>query len=57
MDKLDYGFYLPLCFDGLAETEHPYKTYARQAVSDLLSAGGNKIAPIIPQLILPLKRK
>ncbi|XP_073844671.1 parkin coregulated gene protein homolog [Musca autumnalis] len=55
IDKLDYSLYLPLFFDGLCETEHPYKTYARQGVSDLLLAGGDKIAPVIPQLILPLK--
>ncbi|KAL9919600.1 parkin coregulated gene protein homolog [Glossina fuscipes fuscipes] len=55
IDKLDYNFYLPLFFDGLSETEHPYPTYARQGVYDLLIAGGEKIPPTIPQLILPLK--
>ncbi|KAI8123892.1 Parkin coregulated gene protein like protein [Lucilia cuprina] len=55
IDKLDYSLYLPLFFDGLCETEHPYKTYARQGVSDLLIAGGEKVAAVIPQLILPLK--
>uniref|UniRef100_A0A1B0G7S3 Parkin coregulated gene protein homolog n=1 Tax=Glossina morsitans morsitans TaxID=37546 RepID=A0A1B0G7S3_GLOMM len=55
IDKLDYNFYLPLFFDGLSETEHPYKTYARQGVYDLLIAGGEKIHSAIPQLILPLK--
>ncbi|EDW60335.1 parkin coregulated gene protein homolog [Drosophila virilis] len=55
IDKLDYSLYLPLFFDGLAEPKHPYKTYARQGVSDLLLAGGDKIHPVVPQLILPLK--
>ncbi|XP_037954518.1 parkin coregulated gene protein homolog [Teleopsis dalmanni] len=55
IDKLDYSLYLPLFFDGLSETQHPYKTYARQGVSDLLVAGGGKIQSVIPQLILPLK--
>ncbi|XP_026840725.1 parkin coregulated gene protein homolog [Drosophila persimilis] len=55
IDKLDYSLYLPLFFDGLAETKHPYKTYARQGVTDLLLAGGEKIHTVIPQLILPLK--
>ncbi|XP_023300095.2 parkin coregulated gene protein homolog isoform X1 [Lucilia cuprina] len=55
IDKLDYSLYLPLFFDGLCETEHPYKTYARQGVSDLLIAGGEKVPAVIPQLILPLK--
>ncbi|KAL7018253.1 hypothetical protein ACKWTF_010692 [Chironomus riparius] len=55
IDKLDYTLYLPLFFDGLSETQHPYKTFARQGVQDLLSNGGDKIFPIIPQLIIPIK--
>uniref|UniRef100_A0A182Q7I7 Uncharacterized protein n=1 Tax=Anopheles farauti TaxID=69004 RepID=A0A182Q7I7_9DIPT len=55
IDKLDYGLYLPLFFDGLSETRHPYKTYARQGVQDLLAHGGDKIYPVIPQLIIPIK--
>lgn len=54
-DKLDFNLYLPLFFDGLSETEHPYKTYARQGVRDLIHAGGDKIYPVIPQLIIPIK--
>ena len=55
IEKLDYSLYLPLFFDGLSETKHPYKTFARQGVEDLLSNGGDKIYPIIPQLIIPIK--
>lgn len=55
IDKLDYSLYLPLFFDGLSETIHPYKTFARQGVQDLLSNGGDKIYAIIPQLIIPIK--
>jgi len=55
IDKLDYSLYLPLFFDGLSETLHPYKTFARQGVQDLLSNGGDKIYAIIPQLIIPIK--
>ncbi|KAL1384589.1 hypothetical protein pipiens_013042, partial [Culex pipiens pipiens] len=55
IDKLDYGLYLPLFFDGLSEIRHPYKTYARQGVQDLISHGGDKIYPVIPQLIIPIK--
>lgn len=54
-EKLDYSLYLPLFFDGLSETQHPYKTYARQGVHDLLAYGGDKIYPVIPQLIIPIK--
>lgn len=55
VDKLDFSLYLPLFFDGLSEMKHPYKTYARQGVQDLLSIGGDKIYPVIPQLIIPIK--
>lgn len=47
---------MPLFFSGLCETEEPYAFLARQGIHDLLDAGGNKILPVIPQLILPLKQ-
>lgn len=53
--KLDYHHYLPIFFDGLRETEDPYKMLAYQGIVDLLEHGGAKILPVIPQLILPLK--
>lgn len=55
IEKLDYHHYLPLFFDGLKETEHPYDFFARQGVHDMLEHGGNKILPVIPQLIIPIK--
>uniref|UniRef100_A0A667ZFJ8 PARK2 co-regulated n=1 Tax=Myripristis murdjan TaxID=586833 RepID=A0A667ZFJ8_9TELE len=55
IEKLDYHHYLPLFFDGLCETAHPYGFFACQGVHDLLEHGGAKILPIIPQLILPIK--
>lgn len=55
IDKLDYSLYLPVFFDGLSETTQPYKTYARQGVHDLISRGGDKVYPVIPQLIIPIK--
>jgi hypothetical protein len=30
IEKLDYHHYLPLFFDGLCETAHPYEFFARQ---------------------------
>lgn len=56
LNKLNYHLYLPLFFDGLSEPEHPYKTYARQGVRDLINFGRDKIYPVIPQLIVPIKR-
>jgi len=55
IEKLDYHHYLPLFFDGLSETEHPYEFFARQGVHDMLEHGGGKILPVIPQLIIPIK--
>ncbi|XP_033637481.1 parkin coregulated gene protein homolog [Asterias rubens] len=56
IDKLDYHHYLPMFFDGLKETAHPYEFFARQGVHDMLEHGGsNKILPVIPQLIIPIK--
>lgn len=55
IEKLDYHHYLPLFFDGLCETNHPYEFFARQGVHDMLEHGGSKILPVIPQLIIPIK--
>jgi hypothetical protein len=57
IEKLDYHHYLPLFFDGLCEIEHPYDFFARQGIHDMLEHGGNKILPVIPQLIVPIKSK
>ncbi|XP_026119321.1 parkin coregulated gene protein homolog, partial [Carassius auratus] len=55
IEKLDYHHYLPLFFDGLCETVHPYEFFARQGIHDMLEHGGSKILPVIPQLIIPIK--
>jgi hypothetical protein len=56
IEKLDYHNYLPLFFDGLRETAHPYEFFARQGVHDMMEHGGGaKILPVIPQLIIPIK--
>ena len=55
IEKLDYHHYLPLFFDGMCETTHPYEFFARQGVHDMLEHGGSKILPVIPQLIIPIK--
>ncbi|XP_068795024.1 parkin coregulated gene protein isoform X6 [Struthio camelus] len=55
IEKLDYHYYLPLFFDGLTEMTFPYEFFARQGIHDMLEHGGNKILPVIPQLIIPIK--
>ncbi|XP_037545073.1 parkin coregulated gene protein [Nematolebias whitei] len=54
-DNIDYDHYLPLFFDGLCETAHPYESFARQGVHDLLDHGGPRILPVIPKLIIPIR--
>ncbi|XP_063218552.1 parkin coregulated gene protein homolog [Bacillus rossius redtenbacheri] len=55
LEKLDYEHYLPLFFDGLRETEHPFKFLAQRGIEDMLAHGGARILPVIPQLIIPVK--
>lgn len=55
IDKLDYHHYLPIFFSGLREIEEPYKFLANQGVKDMLTHGPQKVLPVIPQLIIPIK--
>lgn len=55
VEKLDYHHYLPIFFDGMREREDPYRFLAVQGVYDMLDAGGSKILPVVPQLIIPIK--
>ena len=54
-NKLDYHHFLPLFFDGIREKEDPYRFLAVTGVEDMLAAGGAKIVPVVPQLIVPIK--
>mmetsp|Transcript_123029 Transcript_123029/g.353474 ORF Transcript_123029/g.353474 Transcript_123029/m.353474 type:complete len:309 (-) Transcript_123029:167-1093(-) len=56
IDKLDYHHYLPMFFDGAREQEDPYRFLAVQGTYDLLEKGGPKILPVVPQLIIPIKK-
>ncbi|XP_003706096.1 parkin coregulated gene protein homolog [Megachile rotundata] len=56
IEDLDFHHYLPLLFDGLTETEQPYKFIVEQGISDMLEHGGPKILPVVPQLIIPIKK-
>ncbi|XP_066583938.1 parkin coregulated gene protein-like [Prorops nasuta] len=55
IQQLDFHHYLPMFFDGLTETDQPYKFLSEQGIADMLEAGGPKILPVIPQLIIPIK--
>jgi len=55
-ELLDYHLYLPIFFEGLREAEEPYKFLADQGCNELLERGGPKILPVLPQLIIPIKK-
>jgi hypothetical protein len=55
VESLDYHHYLPIFFDGAREKFDPYRSFAILGTYDLLEKGGNKILPVIPQLIIPIK--
>jgi len=55
IQKLDFHHYLPIFFDGLREIEEPYAFLAEQGVYDMMMSGSNKVLPVIPQLIIPIK--
>lgn len=44
-----------MIFDGLREKIDPYRFLSITAVCEMIEKGGNKIIPVIPQIILPLK--
>jgi hypothetical protein len=55
--NLDYHHYLPIFFDGIRETQEPFKFIARQGSLDLIAKGAeNHILSVIPQLIIPIKQ-
>lgn len=56
IEKLDYHHYLPIFFDGMREKEEPYRFLAIQGTTDMLEKGGSKVLPVVPQLIIPLKK-
>ena len=55
-EALDYHHYLPVFMEGLCEQEDPYRFLAIQGSIDLIEAASERIVPVIPQLILPLKK-
>ena len=58
LELLDYHLYLPIFFEGLRENTEPYLFLADRGCDELLDAGKDtgKILPVLPQLILPIKK-
>jgi len=54
-DSLDYHHYLPIFIDGVREKVDPYRNLSILGTFDLIEKGGDKILPVVPQLIVPLK--
>ncbi|CAN0008687.1 unnamed protein product, partial [Ectocarpus sp. 8 AP-2014] len=65
---LDFHVYLPIFFDGLREAsyfkrgffpkefvEDPYRFLAVQGTLDMIEGAPDKVLPVIPQLVLPMK--
>ena len=55
IEMLDYHHYLPIFFEGLREPEDPEKFLADRGIDELIANGRDKILPVLPQLIIPIK--
>jgi len=55
IEKLDMHHYLPIFMDGIREKEDPYRFLSVEGTHNILDRGGNKILPVVPQLIIPIK--
>lgn len=55
IDMLDYHHYLPIFFEGLREPDEPMKFLADKGTDELILHGKDKILPVLPQLIIPIK--
>lgn len=56
VDDLDLFVLLPLFFDGLREEEEPYQFLAYHGTLEILQhSSEERIVPVIPQIVIPLK--
>lgn len=48
---------LPICFEGLLETQHPYNFTSRQCIKELLAAEGSteKVIPLLSKIIVSMR--
>ena len=56
-DEIDYNQIIPLVFEGIIETKHPYCFIARQACKELMSAPNakEKILPLLSKIFVSLR--
>lgn len=55
-EDLDYCYYLPIFLDGLADIDSDTRMLALNAAVDLIIRQPHKVLPVLPKMILPLKR-
>uniref|UniRef100_A0A1B0G2B9 Uncharacterized protein n=1 Tax=Glossina morsitans morsitans TaxID=37546 RepID=A0A1B0G2B9_GLOMM len=53
---LDYCYYLPIFVDGLSDNDVEIRKLAQYGAMDLIRRAPHKILPVLPKLVLPLKR-
>lgn len=53
---IDLAVFLPLFLEGLTETEEPFAFIAEKTSQQAIAANPDKLAEVLPELILPLKR-
>jgi Parkin co-regulated protein len=53
--KFSHSNKFQFLFIRLCEPKFPYNVIACYAIHDMLNAGGDKVLPVIPQLIIPIK--
>ena len=54
-EMLDLHHYLPMFFEGLREVKEPYKFLAERSIDEILEKCPQKILPVLPQLVIPIK--
>ena len=54
--NIDLAHYLPLFIEGLIETEEPFAFISEKTSLQAISANGDKLTEILPDVILPLKK-
>uniref|UniRef100_A0AAY4C6E2 Uncharacterized protein n=1 Tax=Denticeps clupeoides TaxID=299321 RepID=A0AAY4C6E2_9TELE len=55
MERLDSYKLLEVLFYGLRETEHPYSTIVCEGIWQMVEAGGDRVAPLVPKIIQPIR--
>ena len=51
LQSLDLGKFFPIFFEGLRETQDPYRFLADAGLNDIIGLGSETILPLIPKII------